>query len=72
MIMFGMYFFDDNKLKFQVWKKSVMFEAVKNPLEELWHSAGVQEDVEVSTVAGSLIKFLMCLFDDNKLKFQVS
>ena len=34
MITFFICSFDDNNLKFQVGKKSVMFEAVKNLLEE--------------------------------------
>ena len=40
-------FFDDDKLKFQVTLNSVMFEGVKKPPEEWWHSSGVEEDIEV-------------------------
>ena len=41
-----MFSFDDNKLKFQIWKKSVTFKDVKNPPEEWWPYAEVQEDME--------------------------
>ena len=40
LITFWMLSFDEIKIEFQR-KKSVMFEGVKNPPEELWHSAVV-------------------------------
>ena len=35
------------RLSFNFLEKSIMFEVVKNPPEEWWHSTGGQEDMEV-------------------------
>ena len=72
LITFWLCSLDDNKLKFPISQKNVMFEVIKTPPEEWWHSARVQQDMQFLIGAGVLDHFFMYIFDENMLMFQVS